>query len=183
MKRVNIFILDYKQIEDGKAFCSSNKIGEWSTEELNSTRYNLGQGPTNLTWYIGYGNGVCYIGNNGGVEACAKICRDTDGCQYFSVSTTRDCYACFIYKTCTNPISSSLDYKIYQMENSMYKNINCTNKEFYYTAIDSNFCIFFHYFYFRHLEFILIPYYCRWNHLPSRIYYDHTMLLYSSQRQ
>ena len=122
MKRMYISILDYKQIEDKKAFCKSDVIGEWTTEELNSTRYDLGQGPTHLNWYIGYGNGVCNIGNNGGVEACAKICRDTDGCQYFSVSTTRHCFACFIYKTCDNPIASK-GYKIYQMEKSMYKNI------------------------------------------------------------
>ena len=121
MKRVNTFILDYKHIEDTKAFCKSDHVGEWSTEELKSKLYDLGHGPTNLSWYIGFGNGVCYIGNNGGVEACAKICRHTDGCQYFSVSTTRDCYACFIYKTCNNPISSDHDYKIYQMEKSTYK--------------------------------------------------------------
>ena len=49
---------------------------------------------------------------------------------------------------------------------------------------------FFHYHYLRqkrnpkrYLGFILIPYYCHWNHMPSRNCYDHTMLLYSSQRQ
>ena len=54
---------------------------------------------------------------------------------------------------------------------------------FYHTAIYFEFDIFFNYYYFRHLGFILIPYCCRWNNMPSRTCYDHIMLLYSSQRQ
>jgi len=100
--------VSYKHIEASKAFCKSPQNGDWTTQELKSKR-------PDLSWYIDYGNGVCHIGNNGGVEKCARICKDIDGCRYFSVSTTTSCYACFIYKTCDNPISSKYDYKIYEM--------------------------------------------------------------------
>merc|ERR1719312_1902434 len=101
--------VSYKHIEASKAFCKSPQNGDWTTQELKSKQ-------PDLNWYIDFGNGVCHIGNNGGVEKCAQICKDIDGCRYFSVSTTTYCYACFIYKTCDNPISSQYDYKIYEMQ-------------------------------------------------------------------
>ena len=106
----NIFLLldvSYKHIEAGKAFCKSDRSADWTTEELKSKL-------PELSWFINYGNGVCNIGKNGGVKNCARICRDIDGCRYFSVSTTT--YCCFIYKTCDNPISSHHDHKIYEMQ-------------------------------------------------------------------
>ena len=107
-----LFLLDvpYEHIETGKAFCKSAQSSDWTTDELKSKR-------PDLSWYIHYGNGVCDIGKHGDVENCARICKGIDGCRYFSVSTTSDCYACFIYKTCDNPISfSHYDYNIYEMQ-------------------------------------------------------------------
>ena len=75
-----------------------------------------------LDWYVDRGNGVCNIGNNGGIEACFKICQDIDGCRYFSVSIENPCYACFIYKTCDDPYDDlKLDYKIYEMQTGKYE--------------------------------------------------------------
>ena len=105
----------YKQIEATNTFCKSNRIADWTTDELKSKR-------PDLSWYIGFGNGVCNIGNNGGVPACSKICQDIDGCQYFSVSTTVACFACFIYKSCDSPISTDHDYKIYKMQGGNIEN-------------------------------------------------------------
>ena len=112
-----IFLLgaSYKQFEVTNSFCKSNQIADWTTDELKSKR-------PDLSWYIAFGNGVCRIGNNGGVPACAKICQGIDGCQYFSVSTTVSCHACFIYKSCDSPISSPHDYKIYKMQGGNTEN-------------------------------------------------------------
>ena len=112
----------YEQVEDANTFCKSDQKADWTTDELKLQR-------SDLDWYIGFGNGVCDVGNNGGIPACAKICQGIDGCRYFSVSTTVSCYACFIYKTCNDPISTDYDYKIYKMKNGnlqlYYYNIFC----------------------------------------------------------
>ena len=74
-----------------------------------------------LDWFVDRGKGVCNIGNNGGIQACAKICQDISGCRYFSVSTAYPCYACFIYKSCNDPFDDpKTDYKIYEMLKSKY---------------------------------------------------------------
>jgi len=101
--------IHYKHIKASKTFCKSEHIADWTTEELKSKRQDL-------NWYIHFGNGVCNVGNNGGVAKCAGICKDIAGCRYFSVSTTTRCYACWIYKTCDSPISTDHDYKIYEMQ-------------------------------------------------------------------
>ena len=118
---MNIFFsldVSYKHIEASKSFCKSPRHREFTTQELKSKR-------PDLNWYWssnGFGSGVCHIGNNGGVEKCARICKDIDGCRYFSVSTTTYCYACFIYKTCDNPISTEHEYRIYEMQNGNIEN-------------------------------------------------------------
>ena len=105
----------YKQIEATNTFCKANGVADWTTDELKSKR-------PDLSWTIGFGNGVCNIGNNGGAAACFKICQSVYGCRYFSVSTTQQCYACFIYKTCNDPFDEpSYDYKIYEMQRGNYK--------------------------------------------------------------
>ncbi|CAE8596847.1 unnamed protein product [Polarella glacialis] len=70
-------------------------------------------------WYVDptYGAGVCYVGNNGGAKACAKLCAAIDGCNFFSTSTTEDCYACFVYPSCSSPIQvSPYEYSVYQLK-------------------------------------------------------------------
>ena len=111
------FSLDvyYKHIEGNKTFCKSEHNADWTTEELKAMELKAVR-RRDLNWYIHYGNGVCNIGNNGGIDKCAWICKDVPGCRYFSVSTTNPCYACWIYKTCDNPISTDHDYKIYEMQ-------------------------------------------------------------------
>ena len=115
--------MPYKHIEASKTFCKSEHTADWTTEELKSKRQDL-------NWYIHFGNGVCNIGNNGGAEKCARICKDIAGCRYFSVSDTSPCYACWIYKTCDSPISTNHDYKIYEMQEgnveSSVSNIDCS---------------------------------------------------------
>ena len=102
-------------VHHDKDFCQQKGKGDWTTEEL--------KGLTNdLDWFVDGGNGVCNIGNNGGIGACAKICQDINGCRYFSVSTANPCYACFIYKNCNDPFDvPKIDYKIFEIQKGEYK--------------------------------------------------------------
>ena len=59
---------------------------------------------------------VCRVALVGGIQACARLCKSIKGCNFFSTSTSTDCYACFIYKSCDNPITSEHDYKIYRIK-------------------------------------------------------------------
>lgn len=97
----------YEQVYEGKQFCK-NSSGDWTIVELESQR-------NDLTWYSDFGNGVCNITNNGGISACADICASIKDCVYFSTSDATPCFACFIYKTCNNPINIENSYKIYQI--------------------------------------------------------------------
>jgi hypothetical protein len=80
----------------------SGTDGEYSKSALQSTNNDAG------TWYThaGLATGICSIRS---VEKCAKICADVEGCNYFSMSLTQSCYACFVHKTCANP-STAIGY-------------------------------------------------------------------------
>ena len=97
----------YEQVYETKQFCKQSS-GDWTTQELQSQR-------PDLSWRIDYGNGVLYVGNNGGILACSSICQSIKDCLYFSTSETSPSYACFIYKTCETPVTSTSDYKIYRI--------------------------------------------------------------------
>jgi hypothetical protein len=97
----------YVLIQEDFQFCKNTNDFELST--LQSLR-------PDLNWYSHFSNGVCDIGNNGGVDACYDICASIPGCAFFSTSTVTACYACFIYTSCDNPITSNYDYQIYAMK-------------------------------------------------------------------
>ena len=80
----------------------SGTDGEYSKRALQSTNNDAG------AWYThaGLATGICSIRS---VEKCAKICADVEGCNYFSMSLTQSCYACFVHKTCANP-STAIGY-------------------------------------------------------------------------
>jgi hypothetical protein len=80
----------------------SGTDGEYSKSALQSTNNDAG------AWYThaGLATGICSIRS---VEKCAKICADVEGCNYFSMSLTQSCYACFVHKTCANP-STAIGY-------------------------------------------------------------------------
>jgi hypothetical protein len=68
-------------------------------------------------WFVdgNYGTGVCNIGNTQGVAGCQRICASISGCNFFSTSTTMDCYACFVWKTCPNMKTVNRGfYQLYQ---------------------------------------------------------------------
>ena len=99
-------------------FCKSNNYqGDWSTATLKSIR-------NDLDWHLlNYGNGVCNIGNTGGIDQCAQICKSIEGCKYFSVSEETRCFACFIYKTCNDPVTDPYtNYKIYEIQEGNFLN-------------------------------------------------------------
>ena len=70
-------------------------------------------------WYAhaGVGVGMCNIQD---VDNCRQICTSVTGCNFFSISTTAPCYACFIYKTCDKPgtggSSAAPSYRIYELK-------------------------------------------------------------------
>ena len=126
----NFSVRLYEQVNESEQFCKES-TGDWTIEELRSQR-------SDLTWFNHFGNGVCNIANKGGISACADICQSVTDCAFFSTSNTTSCYACFIYKTCQEPITSDYDYKIYQMTNkgntcNMYISITFLN---YLTFLD-----------------------------------------------
>merc|ERR1712060_881091 len=90
----------YGHVHQGFAFCK--KTPDFTNADLSAY-----PGP----WYTDFGNGLCGIGKTtGGVGECASICSLILGCHFFSVSTTTNCWACFIYKACDYPLTSSYDY-------------------------------------------------------------------------
>lgn len=67
-------------------------------------------------WYQSdLGTGMCNIGNQPrGVELCSEICKTVVGCNFFSTSTTKDCHACFVHKSCPETGRTEFKYNNYQ---------------------------------------------------------------------
>ena len=103
----------YEHVHEGKQFCKKSKA-DWTIQELQSQR-------SDLDWYKDHSKfesyGVCNVADNGGISACADICQSINDCVYFSTSETQECYACFVYKTCDDPIDANYEneYKIYRL--------------------------------------------------------------------
>ena len=102
----------YAKVHAPHSFCKTTE--DWVQSDLEAIRGDL-------VWFGHFGNGVCYVGNNGGAQACANICSTIPDCLFFSTSTTQDCYGCFIYKSCDSPITTEHNYHIYQMLQSSGK--------------------------------------------------------------
>jgi len=73
---------------------------DFTVDELEASYASLPAQYGGTPWYSdssGYGTATCNIRS---VQTCAEICNAVVGCEAFSTSTTRDCYACFLYKRC-----------------------------------------------------------------------------------
>jgi hypothetical protein len=84
----------------GNGICHGTH-SEFTTAFLNAKYPNVPKTLTKGTgWYThnGLASGICNVRD---VAACEKVCDAVEGCNYFSISLTQDCYACFIHKTCT----------------------------------------------------------------------------------
>ncbi|CAE8694801.1 unnamed protein product [Polarella glacialis] len=103
-------VITYVLVDGGFNACGG-QTNDWTLAMLN----DMYPAP----WYVDptYFAGVCYVGNNGGAKACAKLCAAIDGCNFFSTSTTEDCYACFVYPSCSSPIQvNPYEYSVYQLK-------------------------------------------------------------------
>jgi hypothetical protein len=114
---------DYTFLANG--FCGPDTLSfQYDVSSLSSTYPNLDQYQTTASstttngWYASSAAnaaGMCYIQS---VANCQAICDAVAGCNAISISTTRSCYACFIYKTCSAPFDSytstpTQNYQIY----------------------------------------------------------------------
>jgi hypothetical protein len=90
-------------------------------------------------WYVDprWGTGVCSIGDKLGVAGCRRICASIQGCNYYSTSTTMNCYACFVWKNCPNPKKAfPASYFLYPMGTMCSSSITAI-----ITSTDSSLCV------------------------------------------
>jgi len=83
----------------GNGICHGTD-SEFTTAFLNAKYPNVPKALTKGThWYThnGLASGICHVRD---IAACEKVCDAVEGCNYFSISLTQNCYACFIHKTC-----------------------------------------------------------------------------------
>ena len=90
----------------GLGFCQTStdyEVRQLSSEfpDLKRLQSSTDRPETN-GWYndTGVGTGMCNIKD---VDKCQELCASVPSCNYFSISLTQPCYACFIYKTCGSP--------------------------------------------------------------------------------